>query len=50
MQLGKTKKANEFLESLAKEGESVELEAPRGPGPAASSGGFVSGGGKIGGI
>ncbi len=29
MQLGKTKKANDFLESLAKEGEVVELEVPK---------------------
>jgi len=29
MQLGRAKKANEFLESLAKEGEAVELEAPK---------------------
>jgi hypothetical protein len=28
MQLGKAKKANDFLESLAKEGEAVEYEAP----------------------
>ncbi len=29
MQLGKAKKANDFLESLAKEGEVVELEVPK---------------------
>jgi len=44
MQLGKAKKANEFLESLAKEGEAVELEAPKaaGGGPAAGMGGAVA--------
>ncbi|KAF5836447.1 hypothetical protein DUNSADRAFT_5953 [Dunaliella salina] len=43
MQLGKAKKANEFLESLAKEGEAVEVEAPR---PAAGpAGGAALGGG-----
>lgn len=40
MQLGKTKKANDFLESLAKEGEVVELEVPSAAskaGPATTS-------------
>ena len=35
MVLGKAKKANDFLETLAKEGEAVELEAPARRGPAA---------------
>lgn len=36
MQLGKTKKANDFLESLAKEGEVVELEVPKPAGGVAA--------------
>ncbi|KAG2435159.1 hypothetical protein HXX76_007243 [Chlamydomonas incerta] len=36
MQLGKAKKANDFLESLAKEGEVVEIEVPKPTGGVAA--------------
>ena len=39
MQLGKSKKGNDILESLAKEGEAVELEVSR---PAAAAAGFTA--------
>ncbi len=48
MQLGKAKKTNAFLETLAKEGEVVELEAPStSQGGAARPGAAAGGGGTV---